>query len=344
VTIAYYATPTIKNLSLALPQGGLGCLLGASGGGKTTLLRAIAGLTPIRAGSISLAGSLLSTATVNVVPEKRNVGLVFQDFALFPHLSVRENIAFGLFKQSSVVQKERVDQLLEQFSLSHRDRRYPHELSGGQQQRVALARALAPRPKLLLLDEPFSNLDAQYRQELGYELKEIFSHEKITVLMVTHDQSEALTLADYVGILVDGQLIQWSDAYSLYHTPASRDVANFIGDGAWIKGYRSEKGCIHTVLGEICPHDKVMNQPAEIDVFLRPDDIIHDDNAGISGVIEKLYFYGGYFRTHLRLPDGTSVISDIPSHHNHKIGEMITLRLADNFHGSTHIIAFDRKD
>lgn len=228
-----YDTPqgpnqVVDDFSLDLDKGEVGCLLGASGCGKTTILRAIAGFEPVRAGSIVLDGQCLSSVGYTMAPELRRVGMMFQDYALFPHLTIERNIGFGLRRCSRPERCQRVDKLLELVDLKAHAKRYPHELSGGQQQRVALARALAPQPQLLLLDEPFSNLDVDTRERLAHELRIILKHSDCTALLVTHNQAEAFALGDRIGVMKDGRLMQWANPHDLYHKPANDFVAEFI--------------------------------------------------------------------------------------------------------------------
>lgn len=220
--------PVVSNLSLNLEKGSIGCLLGASGCGKTTVLRAIAGFEPVRTGAIALDGQVLSSPQHTIAPEKRQVGMMFQDYALFPHLNVSQNIAFGLRRWDKQRRRERVDELLHLAGLEGSGKRYPHELSGGQQQRVALARALAPEPGLLLLDEPFSNLDVDTRERLAFEVRDILKKTGHTAILVTHNQAEAFAIADRIGVMQEGRIAQWDTPYCLHHHPNSQFVADFI--------------------------------------------------------------------------------------------------------------------
>ncbi len=232
VTLAYDTpeglVPVVNDLSLGLKRGHIGCLLGSSGCGKTTILRAVAGFEPLRAGTIRLAGKLLSSADHMVEPQDRQVGMMFQDYALFPHLNVEGNVAFGLRRWEKTRRENRVRELLDLVGLYDARHRFPHELSGGQQQRVALARALAPEPELLLLDEPFSNLDVDTRERLAFELREILKKTGHTALLVTHNQAEAFAIADRIGIMQAGNIVQWDTPYALHHAPATPFVADFI--------------------------------------------------------------------------------------------------------------------
>ncbi|SFL91864.1 ABC transporter ATP-binding protein [Variovorax sp. OV329] len=201
----------VDNFTLMLDAGRIGCLLGPSGCGKTTVLRAIAGFEPLRAGAIFLGEKLLSSATVHVPPEQRRVGMMFQEYALFPHLDARENVGFGLRRQPQAQRDARVAEMLALVGLADAGGRYPHELSGGQQQRVALARALAPAPALLLLDEPFSNLDSATRERLTAEVRDILKAAGQTALLVTHNEAEARAMADRIGVMHNGRLAHWND-------------------------------------------------------------------------------------------------------------------------------------
>jgi len=218
----------IDDLSLSLPAGHIGCLLGESGCGKTTVLRAIAGFEPVLAGHIALDGAVISSPDAQVAPELRRVGMMFQDYALFPHLSVSQNVAFGLRRLSRSARAQRVAEMLELVGLAQSADSYPHEISGGQQQRVALARAMAPSPDLLLLDEPFSNLDVDTRERLAFEVREILKRTGHTAILVTHNQAEAFAIADRIGVMARGHIEQWDTPYNLHQHPASPFVRDFI--------------------------------------------------------------------------------------------------------------------
>jgi len=221
IHLSYGRLSVVRGLSFSLARGEIGCLLGASGCGKTTALRAIAGFERLLSGEIRINDQVVSSADDMVAPEKRSVGMVFQDQALFPHLRVIDNVSFGLRSLSRDERFSRVEGLLELTGLTGLGQRYPHELSGGQQQRVALARALAPEPAVLLLDEPFSNLDTGLRRGLGEEVRAILKERGTATLLVTHDQEEAFALADRIGLMQDGRMLQWDSPYELYHQPAT---------------------------------------------------------------------------------------------------------------------------
>ncbi|MDH3460504.1 MAG: ABC transporter ATP-binding protein [Burkholderiaceae bacterium] len=337
----------VDTVSLALRSGQIGVLIGPSGCGKTSLLRAIAGLEQIAQGRISIRGDILADATQGVhrPPESRRVGMVFQDYALFPHLMVGENVAFGIAHLSRTARRQRVREVLELVGLAHVAQRAPHELSGGQQQRVALARALAPAPRLLLLDEPFSSLDVDLREHLVQELRAIVKAAGITALLVTHDQMEAFAVGDEIGVMHDGKLLQWDDAYALYHRPSNRFIAEFIGHGVFAPGQITATGAgtvVRTALGDLrdiaeCPLPDAYPD-GKCDVLLRADDIIHDDAAPVQARIERKAFRGSEFLYTLRLASGELVLALVPSHHNHHIGEWIGIRAEVE-----HVVTFARE-
>ena len=325
--------PAVESVSLGLAAGDIGVLIGPSGCGKTTLLRAVAGLEPVSQGEIRLGGTLVSQAGHSLAPEARRIGMVFQDYALFPHLTVGRNVAFGIHRLPKAEQAARVAEVLQLVGLSGSEGSYPHELSGGQQQRVALARALAPRPQLLLLDEPFSNLDVELRERLAHEVRGILKAAGTTALFVTHDQLEAFAIGDRIGVIQAGRLHQWDDAYALYHRPATRFVADFIGHGVFAPATLEllEGNVVaHTPLGDLtdleeCPLPSSYPQ-GECDVLLRADDIVHDDLSPVKAQIVRKAFRGAEFLYTLRLADGLTLLAHVPSHHNHALGEWIGIR------------------
>ena len=329
------ARPAVQDASLGLRAGDIGVLIGPSGCGKTTLLRAVAGLEHVSAGEIRLGGELVSSAHKHLPPEARRIGMVFQDYALFPHLDVGRNVAFGLKHLPAAERDRRVAEVLALVDLTGSERRYPHELSGGQQQRVALARAMAPSPRLLLLDEPFSNLDVDLRERLAHELRGILKNAGATALFVTHDQLEAFAIGDQIGVMHEGHLHQWDDAYSLYHRPATRFVADFIGHGVFVPAriVANEHGGgarLDTPLG---PLDHLTDCPlpgaypgGQCELLLRADDIVHDDQAPVRAQVVRKAFRGSEFLYTLRLASGETLMVHVPSHHNHRVGEWIGIR------------------
>ncbi|WP_299079600.1 ABC transporter ATP-binding protein [uncultured Paraglaciecola sp.] len=342
VSVAYHHTQAVKDVSFELGAGQIGCLLGPSGCGKTSLLRAVAGFEPISGGKIILREQCVSAQYLHMLPEKRRVAVVFQDYALFPHLTVAQNIAFGLQQLSKEKQRHRVAELLRLVGLAEYDNRYPHALSGGQQQRIALARAMAAKPDVLLLDEPFSSLDAELRDELAKDLRAILKHENTTALMVTHDQHEAFAMADVIGVMNKGQLLQWTDAYALYHRPASRFVASFIGDGVFLSAQIASNNQLSSALGEFPINSTTGFKPNDKVVFLvRPDDIIHDDESDTLAKVIDRSFQGSHilYQLELQHPTQVRVLCLALSHHDHQLDELIGIRL-----DLEHLIVFADSD
>ena len=340
------ARAAVQGVTMGLGAGQIGVLIGPSGCGKTSLLRAVAGLEPCAKGRVSIAGQRLSDAAtgLHLAPEQRKIGMVFQDYALFPHLSVADNVAFGVAGLDRNARHQRVQQMLDLVGLGHAAKRAPHQLSGGQQQRVALARALAPAPRLLLLDEPFSSLDVDLRERLAQEVRVILKDSGTTALLVTHDQLEAFAVGDLIGVMNKGVLEQWDDAYTLYHRPASRFVAQFIGHGVFAPAQIvacAHGPCVHTPVGELddvagCPLPGAFPN-GECDVLLRADDIVHDDASPVRARIERKAFRGSEFLLTLRLQSGQRVMAHVPSHHDHEVGEWIGVRAQVD-----HVVTFPR--
>jgi iron(III) transport system ATP-binding protein len=273
---------------LELEKGEILALLGPSGCGKTTTLRLIAGFERPDRGLVEIGGRVMADAHTFVPPERRGVGVVFQEYTLFPHLTVEENLVFGLHKLRPHSRTQRLKEMLETVGLTSLAARYPHELSGGQQQRVALARALAPRPSVLLLDEPFSNLDAELRTQMLHDVYVILREVGTTAVFVTHDQEEAFTVADRVGVLNQGKLVQLSRPEELYHLPASRFVARFVGQANFIPGCVVGAG-IETPLG-LFDNTPNLPQGATVDVMLRPQQIeLIPDPAGNATVVSRRF-------------------------------------------------------
>lgn len=332
-------TCVLSNVSFVLKKGDIGCLLGASGCGKTTLLRIIAGFEKVGGGQLSLDGNVVSSNHKHLAPEDRNIGMVFQDYALFPHLTVRENIAFGLPKKKGILfskkltaaQEERIDEMLKLVGLSNNADAYPHELSGGQQQRIALARALAPKPKLLLMDEPFSNLDITLRERLSVEMRAIIKQEGITALMVTHNQSEAFAMGDVIGIMSDGVLHQWDTPIQVYQHPATEFTASFIGEGSLIGGTLSGT-TVQTALGDYPIADMTFFTDAEkkVSILIRPEQLhinspVSASNQFPSGKIEQILFRGAHQHCTVRLTSNETVTINCPLHDQLTIGQQVHL-------------------
>jgi iron(III) transport system ATP-binding protein len=276
-------------------------------------------------------------------PERRRIGMVFQDYALFPHLPVEQNIAFGLGALARGERESRVREMAALVRLSGVLGQFPHELSGGQQQRVALARALAPRPELLLLDEPFSNLDVDLRERLSLEVREIIKASGATAVLVTHDQHEAFAMADDIGVMHEGRIQQRDSAYNLYHRPANRFVADFVGQGVFLpakvlnsRQVEIELGVLEGDVPSSCQIGcDACGKGCLADILLRPDDVMHDDAAPTQAEVVHKAFRGAEILYTLRLDSGRKVLAMVPSHHNHALGERIGIRLDVD-----HVVAF----
>ncbi|ASP39453.1 ABC transporter ATP-binding protein [Bacterioplanes sanyensis] len=338
VSLGYDQRLVVKDVSMQLQAGEIGCLLGPSGCGKSTLLRAICGFEPLRHGRIRIEGELVSSTDRLVQPEQRPVVMVFQELALFPHMTIADNLAFGLHHWSKAQQQQRIEQLLELIALPGMAQRYPHELSGGQQQRVAVARAIAPRPKLLLLDEPFSSLDAELREDLAEQIRDILIAEGISALMVTHDQLEAFAMADRVAVMHAGELQQFDSAFNLYHQPATRFVAGFIGQSTLLPATVRDERHIDCSLGSLVSDQILPFAPQQaVELMLRPDDVLHDDESLQRATIVRKRFRGSHFLYTVQLADGQQVYCHASSHHNHQIGETIGIEPHID-----HLVLFER--
>ncbi|EGR2794805.1 ABC transporter ATP-binding protein [Vibrio navarrensis] len=274
LTCQYDQQTILESLSLHVEPGQIVCLLGASGCGKTTLLKAIAGLLPLSAGEMCLNGVTIDNGQHWLPPELRNIGMIFQDYALFPHLTVADNVGFGLKGLSQQEKQHRVAEMLDLVHLSAFAQRYPHQLSGGQQQRVAIARSLAYKPDLLLLDEPFSNIDTQVRHELIGEIRKLFKAQGVTAIFVTHSREEAFAFADKMAVMNHGVIEQYGTASELYYQPSSKFVADFLGGGSYLPATRLSESEFETQLGVV---EAQAQQPIELnarcELLLRPQHI-----------------------------------------------------------------------
>lgn len=328
ISVFFVNNQVLDSISLNVDSGEIVCLLGPSGGGKTTLLRAIAGFQSLHEGEVWIEDRKVADKYSSVAVDKRRLGMVFQDYALFPHLSSRENICFGIEKRPQKQQEERLNELTELLDMSDFINLYPHQLSGGQQQRVAIARALAPGPKLLLLDEPFSSMDIELREQLARELRQVLKKAGITVVMVSHNQQEVFAMADRVGIINGGQLSQLDTAFSLYHRPANDFVADFVGEGVFLEATVVDEYRVNTKLGQLTGRKQHEYQTGEcVKVLIRPDDIVHDDDSNMTAVVVDKLFRGAEFLYTLVLDSGDTVLSLVPSHHDHPVNEPIGIRL-----------------
>lgn len=333
---AFDGINVLEDFSLDVSPGQIVCLLGSSGCGKTTVLRTIAGFQSIDDGEIKLRDTRVSAKGYTLAPEKRGLGMVFQDYALFPHLNVTENICFGLRKKSKEEKNQIATDLLAMVGLTGMGNRYVHELSGGQQQRIALARALAVKPDLILMDEPFSNLDVELRERIGLDVRNIFKKLGIAAIMVTHDQIEAFALADVIGVMRGGQIMQWDTPYNLYHEPINRCVAGFVGQGAFIDGALLSPTVVQTELGVIKGNRAYpWESGSSLDVLLRPDDIVPDPGGAVKGKVIHRAFRGASILYTITLPSGKDILALFSSHYDYAVGETVCIKLSVE-----HLIAF----
>lgn len=340
IRCSYDNETIVENFSLNFRDTTLNCLLGPSGCGKTTVLRAIAGFQPIMEGEIILDGRVISSNGITVPPEQRGIGMVFQDYALFPHLTVADNIAFGLRKDTKSRKLKIAEEMLELVNLEGYMDRYPHELSGGQQQRVAVARALAPNPPLILMDEPFSNLDVDLRQRLVLDVREILRQRQTTTLFVTHDQEEAFIIGEHVAVMNEGRIMQWDMPYNLYHEPANRFVADFIGQGRLIDGVTISNESVETSLGILSGNRSYEWPPgSKVDVLLRPDDVLLNIEGGVACLVTDRHFKGAEMLYVLRTPNGDKLLSLTPSHVDINIGQRVQVGI-----DAEHLIMFRKPE
>ena len=326
VTKGFGQTMAIQEVSLELEEGKFLALLGPSGCGKTTLLRLIAGFEVPDRGTIEVGGRTVSGPGVFIPPESRRVGIVFQDYALFPHLDVSRNIAFGLPK--NVNRKKRVEEMLSLIGLRRLESRMPHELSGGEQQRVALARAMAPGPNVLLLDEPFSNLDADLRIRIRAEVKDILTRAGATVVFVTHDQQEALFMGDMVGVMNAGRVEQFDRPEAIFHTPATPFVAQFVGIADFLSG-KIENGSVATEVGSL-PLQNHLPSGMTVRAMIRPDFLDLDPTPdGIGEIIDRI-FQGMHYLYRVQLPSGATI--RILQHHtrNYPVGTRVSFHMTSD--------------
>lgn len=325
--------PAVRDITFSAREGEILCLLGPSGCGKTTILRAIAGFEPVRSGEIFLSGRRVSSSSETIPTEERHVGMVFQEYALFPHLRVADNIAFGLRHLSRAERKSRVQEMLGLTGLEGFERRYPHELSGGQQQRVALSRALVQNPVVLLLDEPFSNLDPDMASRMRQDLHALLRRMKTTTILVTHDHDEAFAMADRIAVLNKGLLEQMDSPELIYHVPSTPFVADFVGQADFISG-QVQDGMVHTELGEF-PNTLNSEEGTAVVVMIRPDDIQLMPNKSAGSRIVARQFHGSENLYTVQLPSGQVVHSSESSTSVYQEGTAVELRVS-----ATHTVLF----
>ena len=330
----------LSNINFHIDDSEICCILGPSGCGKTSLLRAIAGFESISSGSILKDGVCITNSVENTPVANRNMGMVFQDYALFPNMDVKSNIAFGLKNSTELEKDNRVNYLLDLVNLVDCKNKYPHELSGGEQQRIALVRALAPSPDIILMDEPFSNIDQDIKEELVSDVRLLLKELAITSIIVTHDQNEAFNLADKVAIMNNGTIQQVGIPYDIYHKPVNKFVANFIGLGTFLPLKKNNKGDFEIPLGPL-DNNRIKNELTKFDnleMLIRPDDIIHNDLSIKKAKILEKQFRGAEFLYKLLYNNEHQILCYAPSHHNHEIGELIGIEL-----DIQHYVIFERR-
>jgi iron(III) transport system ATP-binding protein len=333
VTKSYDGAKAVKDLSFRVEEGEIFAILGPSGCGKTTTLRLIAGFEKPDKGEVRINGAPVAGGGFFIPPERRKAGMVFQDYALFPHLSVKENIAFGLSRFGKAQREKIIETMLEFVGLRGFEERYPHQLSGGQQQRVALARALAPCPVVVLLDEPLSNLDADMRAQMRGEVLGILRKAQTTAVLVTHDQEEAFAMADRVAVMNLGQIEQIGSSEEIYHFPSTRFVADFVGQADFLDGI-VEEGGIATEIG-VFPNNTALARGAKVQLMIRPDDITFTLDEEGNAVVESQQFRGSENLYTLRLASGKLVHSSRPSTLLVEGGTRVRVKATP-----THIVAF----
>jgi iron(III) transport system ATP-binding protein len=313
LTSQYDGKAVINQLSLTLASNEIVALLGPSGCGKTTLLRTIAGLQPISHGEIKMGDQIISTPSLSLASEKRNIGMIFQDYALFPHLNVTKNIAFGLNKLEQSEQKKIVKEMLTLVKLEGYEDRYPHELSGGQQQRVAIARALAYKPQLMLLDEPFSNIDSQSRGEIMQEMRQILKKQQVPAVFVTHSKDEAFVFADKIAIFNAGKIEQIDQGSVLYAQPSSAYVANFMGKTNYVTINSINENSVTTCFGDLPLSEKHTSRSHNV-VMLRPEQILIDEQSDHQFKVMQCSFAGSHWVYSTQAINDDSVFVEVHSH------------------------------
>ena len=336
VSLSIEGTLILDNLSLNIDEHEIISLIGPSASGKSSLLRIIAGFENINSGKVKLNGLIVDDRSTIVQPQNRNVGIIFQDLALFPHLSCKDNILFGITNYSADHKRQRLDRLCNLLDITSIKDKFPHEISGGQQQRIAIARALAPGPEILLLDEPFSALDEELKETLMHDVKNLLKEEKITTIVITHNIKEAFQLSDKIAFLDNKKIMQFDTAYNLYHKPHTKEIANFCGIGSFINGNIIDANHVSTGLGDLFGDTSKFKIGSNVSVMIRPDDIIHDDDSAQSAKVLEKVFFGSDFLYKLELSKGEKIYCYTPSHHNHTINEVIGIKPVID-----HLILFD---
>ena len=331
VTFAASKKNKVNNVSLSIEnEGDIICLLGPSGIGKTTILRCIAGLEKIKSGKITLKNKVISSKDVHVEPENRNISLAFQDNSLFPHYSVIKNIEFGFERNKKKKKSLGLEEVIKFLHLEHVKDKFPHQISSGEAQRASLARALLSKPDLLLLDEPLSNVDQSFKEEIQVKLKQILTELKITTIIVTHDSYEAFYLGAKCGIILEGQLKQFDDPYNVYHFPNSIEVVNFLNRGilipARVTGENSlENDDLGTIKGNFIKH---YAKGSDVQLLLQPEDLQHDDKSNLKLEVVDRKFRGTNFIYTLKTLSNLLIPVFVHSHHihQHEVDEKFGIR------------------
>ena len=342
VTFAASAQSKVNNVSLTIEnQGDIVCLLGPSGIGKTTILRTIAGLEKIQSGKIVLKNKILSSDNTHIEPENRNISMGFQDNSLFPHYTVLENIKFGADRNKKKKKGLNLNEINKLLHIEHIVDKYPHQISSGEAQRASLARSLLSNPDLLLLDEPLSNVDQNFKEEIQVKLKQILTEHKITTIIVTHDSYEAFYLGTKCGIILDGQLKQYDDPYNVYHFPNSIEVVNFLNRGilipAKVTGENSlENDDLGTITGDFIKH---YPKGSEVQLLLQPEDLEHDDQSNLKLEVVDRKFRGTNFIYTLKTTSNKLIPVFVHSHHihQHEVDEKFGIKRPINI---DHIVCF----
>ena len=332
----------IKNLSIEIKnEGDIVCLLGPSGIGKTTILRTIAGLEKVQSGKIILKNKILSSDKTHIEPENRNISMGFQDNSLFPHYTVLENIKFGADRNKKKKKGLNLNEINKLLHIEHIIDKYPHQISSGEAQRASLARSLLSNPDLLLLDEPLSNVDQNFKEEIQVKLKQILTEHKITTIIVTHDSYEAFYLGTKSGIILDGQLKQYDDPYNVYHFPNSVEVVNFLNRGilipAKVTGENSlESDDLGTITGDFIKH---YPKGSEVQLLLQPEDLEHDDQSNLKLEVVDRKFRGTNFIYTLKTTSNKLIPVFVHSHHihQHEVDEKFGIKRPINI---DHIVCF----
>ena len=327
VKISLDSKVILDDVNLKIDTGEIVSLMGSSASGKTSLIRSIAGFHNISSGVIQIDGQIVDDSIRRSDVAMRNVGVIFQDLALFPHLTVRENICFGLNNIDSAQQQNRAKKLEDLLDIENITNRYPNQISGGQQQRVAIARAIAPKPNLLLLDEPFSALDYELKDNLMNDIMKLIKSENITAILITHSAEEAFKMSDKIAFISNNTITQFANPYDIYHRPVSKEIANFFGISSYIKAKITDSSHINCILGDFVGMVDQYKQDDEVDLLIRPDDIIHDDDSLFSAKVTEKTFRGSDFLYELELKDGQKIFCYAPSHHNHQVNEVIGIKL-----------------